>query len=265
MQKIFFSLLIVIKSFLFAVRRKSLLFAACLLLVSFFVPEVYASSSPIENISFFGTKAETSNSIKILLVITVLSVAPSVLIMTTGFTRIVIVLSFVRNALGTQQTPPNQVLLGLALFLTFFVMSPVITQINENAYKPYMANEITQEQAFANAAAPLKAFMGKQVNDKDLALFMSIAGVEPQQSIDSVPLNVIIPAFITSEIKLAFQIGFFIFLPFIIIDMIVASTLMSMGMMMLPPAMISLPFKILLFILADGWGKVIESLIMGFK
>lgn len=266
MLKILFNLLRVIRSFLFAVKRKSSLFIVCLLFVSFFgLTDVYAAGSPIENINFFGTKAETSNSIKILLVLTVLSIAPSILIMTTGFTRIVIVLSFVRNALGTQQTPPNQVLLGLALFLTFFIMSPVISQINETAYKPYMADEITQEQAFTNATAPLKAFMGRQVNDKDLALFMSMAGVEPQQSIDSVPLNVIVPAFITSEIKLAFQIGFFIFLPFIIIDMIVASTLMSMGMMMLPPAMISLPFKILLFILADGWGKVIESLIMGFK
>lgn len=265
MIKILFNLIKRICGMLFKINKKYRIFIFPVLLVTLMEVAAVSAASPIENINFFGTKTETANSIKILLVLTVLSIAPSILIMTTGFTRIVIVLSFVRNALGTQQTPPNQVLVGMALFLTFFIMNPIIVQINETAYKPYMADEISQDEAFANAVSPIKSFMGRQVSDKDLALFMNMAGVEPQESIETIPLNVIIPAFITSEIKLAFQIGFFIFLPFIIIDMIVASTLMSMGMMMLPPAMISLPFKILLFVLTDGWGKIIESLIMGFK
>jgi len=208
---------------------------------------------------------DRSSSIQILLILTVLSVAPSILIMMTGFTRIIIVLSFVRTALGTQQMPPNQVLVGLALFITLFVMSPVITDINENAYKPYVAGTITQQEATDNAIKPLKEFMLRQTYKKDLNMFMEMGKVAPVETTDQLPITVVIPSFITSELKRAFQIGFFILIPFLIIDMVVASTLMSMGMMMLPPTVIALPFKILLFILVDGWGLTVKTLVQGFS
>ncbi len=207
---------------------------------------------------------ETGSVVQLLLIITVLSLAPAILVMMTSFTRIVVVLSFVRNALGTQQLPPTQVIIGLSLFLTYFIMAPTFTQLNNEALQPYMANEITQEQAFKNAEQPLRNFMFHQTREKDLELFVSMAKIERPQTYSDIPTHVLIPAFVISELKTAFQMGFAIFIPFMIIDMIVASTLMSMGMMMMPPMMISLPFKILLFVLVDGWSLVVKSLVTSF-
>ena len=203
-------------------------------------------------------------TLQILLVLTVITLAPSILIMLTSFTRIVIVLHFVRSALGTQSTPPNQILIGLALFLTFFIMSPVVTQVNANAIQPLSRGEITQEEAFNAGVAPVRTFMLEQTNIKDLRLFMDIAGITTVDTVDEIPITVVIPSFIISELRQAFIIGFLIYIPFIIIDMVVASTLMSMGMMMLPPVMISMPFKILLFIIADGWNLIIGELVKTF-
>ena len=204
-----------------------------------------------------------STSVRILIVLTVLSLVPSILIMLTSFTRIVVVLHFVRAAMGTQTSPPNQVLVGLALFLTLFIMSPVMTRINEEAIKPFDAGDITQEQAFEAAAQPIREFMYGQTKTKDIDLFCDIAGVTYEQ-IDEIPLTVLIPSFMVSELRAAFIIGFLIYIPFIVIDMVVSSVLMSMGMMMLPPTTISMPFKILLFVLADGWNLVIGSLVRTF-
>ena len=208
---------------------------------------------------------EITSSLQILLLLTVLSIAPAILIMMTSFTRIIIVLSFIRNAIATQQTPPTQVLIGLALFLTFFIMTPVATDINENALQPFLNEEISQEVAFTNAMEPIRGFMLRQTREQDLALFVEIGNVNVQDGLEDVPNTVLIPAFIISELKTAFQIGFILFIPFLVIDMVVASTLMSMGMMMLPPAMISLPFKLLLFVMVDGWNIVIRSLVLGFR
>lgn len=204
-------------------------------------------------------------SIQILILLTVLTLAPSILIMMTSFTRIIIVLSFIRNALGLQQTPPNQVLIGLALFLTFFIMAPIGSQINDNAIQPFLKEEINQEVAYKRAMEPVREFMFKQTRDKDLALFMNVAKIDNIKDLKEIPDRVIIPAFIISELKTAFEIGFVIYIPFLVIDMVVSSTLMSMGMMMLPPVIISLPFKILLFILVDGWNLIAKSLVLGFK
>jgi flagellar biosynthetic protein FliP len=214
----------------------------------------------------FGTEApqDVSVTLQLLLLLTILSLAPGILIMLTSFTRIIIVLSFVRTGLGTQSMPPNQVLVGLALFLTFFIMSPIFAEINENAVQPYLAGDVTQEEAFDTAVVPIKEFMSKHTREKDLALFIKYNGLEKPESIADIPLTALIPAFAISELKTAFQIGFVIFIPFLIIDMVVASTLMAMGMMMLPPVMISLPFKILLFVLVDGWYLIIESLLLSF-
>ncbi|HBW36426.1 flagellar type III secretion system pore protein FliP [Desulfosporosinus sp. BICA1-9] len=211
------------------------------------------------------TSQQTGTSVQLLLLMTLLSLAPAILMMMTSFTRIIIVLSFVRNALGTQQLPPNQVLVGLALFLTFFIMIPTWNQINTNALQPYMNNQITQTEALNNAEEPLRIFMFKQTREKDLELFVGLSKMERPKTYRDVPTYVLIPAFVISELKTAFQMGFAIFIPFIVIDMIVASTLMSIGMMMLPPMMVSLPFKILLFVLVDGWHLVVESLVTSFK
>ncbi|SHO49848.1 flagellar type III secretion system pore protein FliP [Anaerocolumna xylanovorans] len=205
-----------------------------------------------------------TSTLQIMLVITLISLAPSILIMVTSFTRIIIVLHFVRSALGTQTTPPNQVLIGLALFLTFFIMSPVFTQVNNDAIKPLSNGEITQQEAFDAGIKPLRQFMLKEVKAQDLKLFMDIAEIGKVDNLNDIPITVIIPSFIISELRTAFIIGFVIYIPFIIIDMVVASTLMSMGMMMLPPTTISMPFKILLFILADGWNLVIGVLVKTF-
>ena len=201
---------------------------------------------------------------QIFLLMTVLSLAPAILIMLTSFTRVVIVLSLLRRALGTMQMPPNQVLIGLALFLTFFIMTPVWQQINQTALQPYLEDKIEQQQALQKAAEPLRGFMFKQTREKDLALFVDIAKIERPKDINDIPISVLIPSFIISEVKTAFQIGLLLYVPFLIIDMVVASVLLSMGMMMLPPIMISLPFKLMLFVLADGWNLLIGSLVRSF-
>ncbi|MGF7185984.1 flagellar biosynthetic protein FliP [Desulfitispora alkaliphila] len=208
--------------------------------------------------------SETVLTLQILMLLTILSLAPAILIMMTSFTRIVVILSFVRNALATQQMPPNQVLIGLALFLTFFVMMPTWNEINTQAIQPYIAGEIDQTEALESGMEPLRTFMFAQTRDKDLALFINMNDGVPPSSYDDIPNHVLIPAFVISELKTAFQIGFLIFLPFLVIDMVVASTLMSMGMMMLPPMMISLPFKILLFVLVDGWHLIVRSIVLSF-
>jgi len=201
---------------------------------------------------------------QIFLLMTILSLAPAILIMVTSFTRIVIVLSLLRRALGTMQMPPNQVIIGLALFLSFFIMTPVWHQINQSALQPYLDKRIDQQQALQNAAEPLREFMFKQTREKDLALFVDIAKVERPKDVNDIPTSVLIPSFIISEVKTAFQIGLLLYVPFLIIDMVVASVLLSMGMMMLPPIMISLPFKLMLFVLADGWNLLIGSLVKSF-
>ena len=212
-----------------------------------------------------GVFGSRSNTIEILLLLTVLTLLPSILIMLTGFTRIIIVLSLIRNGLGLQQMPPNQILIGLALFLTFFVMSPVISEINKTAYQPYVTNQITAEQAEDLAMKPIRTFMLKQTYKSDLEFFMSVSEKDKDvKDVQQISNTSLIPAFITSELKRGFQIGFYIYIPFIVIDMIVASTLMSMGMMMLPPTMISLPFKLLLFVLVDGWTLTIKTLLTSF-
>jgi flagellar biosynthetic protein FliP len=203
-------------------------------------------------------------TIQIFLLLTILSLAPGLLIMTTSFTRIVVVLSFLRTALGTQQAPSNQIILALSMFLTFFIMSPVWNQINKEAYQPWKAQQITQELAMERAVQPVRKFMLSQTREKDLALFVSLSKLPRPKNASDIPTLTVIPAFIISELRTAFQIGFLIYIPFIVVDMVVASVLMSMGMMMLPPVMISLPFKILLFVLVDGWGLVISSLVKSF-
>ncbi|RKD75359.1 flagellar biosynthetic protein FliP [Sinobaca qinghaiensis] len=205
-----------------------------------------------------------ATTLQLVALMTVLSLAPAILILMTSFTRIVIVLSFVRMGLATQQMPPNQVLISLALFMTFFIMAPVFSDINESALTPMLDGEMTQEEAFTEGTEPLKEFMSQHTREKDLALFMGYAGLERPETLEDVPLTALIPAFAISELKTAFQIGFLIFVPFLVIDMIVASILMSMGMMMLPPVMISLPFKILLFVLVDGWYLIVESLLLSY-
>ncbi len=207
---------------------------------------------------------QTSTALQILLVLTVLSMAPAILLMTTAFIRIVVVLSFVRQAMGTQQMPPNQIIIGLALFLTFFVMAPVFTQVNENALQPYLDKEISQEQALTAAVTPMREFMFKQTKETELELLMEIAGQPAPENMEAVPTMTLIPAFMLSELKRAFQIGFMVYIPFLVVDMVVASVLMSMGMMMLPPVIISLPFKLLLFVLVDGWNLVVSSLVQSF-
>nr|WP_269635005.1 flagellar type III secretion system pore protein FliP [Thermosinus carboxydivorans] len=224
---------------------------------------------PVPNLNIGVTSAENPKdvalSLQVLFTLTVLSLAPSILIMMTSFTRIIIVLSFLRSALATQQTPPNQVLIGLALFLTFYTMSPYWDQINQNALQPYLAGTISQDTAMSEAMKPLRQFMLKQTRENDLALFVNLSEGPRPNSPEDITTSTLIPAFIISELKTAFQIGFLIYIPFIVIDMVVASTLMSMGMMMVPPVMISLPFKLLLFILVDGWHLIIRSLITSFN
>jgi len=202
--------------------------------------------------------------LQIFFLMTILSLAPGLLIMTTSFTRIVVVLSFLRTAMGTQQAPSNQIVIGLSLFLTFFVMSPVWQQVNSQALQPYKAQSITQEQAIEKGVAPVRKFMFSQTREKDLALFLGLSKLPRPKNADDIPILTLIPAFIISELRTSFQIGFLIYIPFLVVDMVVASVLMSMGMMMLPPVMISLPFKILLFVLVDGWGLVIGSLVKSF-
>ncbi|HZS90597.1 MAG TPA: flagellar type III secretion system pore protein FliP [Chloroflexota bacterium] len=204
------------------------------------------------------------SAVQVLVLITLITLAPSLVIMLTSFTRIIVVLGFVRTAIGIPQTPPNQVLTGLALFLTFFIMSPTLQQINNSALQPLLANKISQQQALDRAQAPVRAFMFKQVRMADLALMVGLAHEKKPRTTADVPTLVLIPAFILSELHMAFQIGFMIFLPFLVIDIVVSSALMAMGMMMLPPTTISLPFKLLLFVMVDGWHLIVQSLVVGF-
>ncbi|MFQ5649078.1 MAG: flagellar type III secretion system pore protein FliP [bacterium] len=209
-------------------------------------------------------KENSALAIQILFLITVLTLAPAIMIMMTSFTRIVIVFHFLRQALGTQQTPANQIIVGLALFLTFFIMQPVLSEINEKSVQPFLKDEISQDEAIDNAMKPLRQFMLKQVREKDLMLFVRLAKIQRPQNADELPTYILIPSFIISELRIAFQLGFIVYMPLLLVDLIVGVILMSMGMMMLPPMMISMPFKILLFVLVDGWYLVVESVVSGF-
>lgn len=228
-----------------------------------------ALAAPLPNVNIgIGSSdnpQDVAVTLQLLAVLTILSLAPGILIMTTSFVRIVVVIGFLRNALSTQNVPPNQVVIALSMFLTFYIMSPYWGQINENAIQPYLAGTISQEAALTNAVGPMREFMFKQTRESDLALFVNLSDAPRPESQEDVSTFTLIPAFIISELKTGFQLGFMIYIPFIVIDMIVASTLMSMGMMMLPPVMISLPFKILLFVMVDGWHLLIRSLIASFK
>jgi len=238
------------------------------LFLLFFFPTL-ANAVGLPNITFgieeVDTPQQVSNALQVLFVLTIFSVAPAILLMTTCFTRIVIVLGFVRQAMGTQNMPPTQVILGLSLFLSFFIMSPTFNTINEEALQPYMNEQIDQAQALEKAITPMRDFMFSQVRESELSLLTEITLEEEPESQDEVPTMTLIPAFMLSELKRAFQMGFMIYIPFLVIDMIVASILMSMGMMMLPPVIISMPFKLLLFVLVDGWSLVVGSLIKSFN
>jgi flagellar biosynthetic protein FliP len=230
------------------------------------LPTSTVDNAVLRNVQNFVAPQQISTSLSIVLLVTVLSLAPAILVMTTSFTRIIVVLGFLRQAMATQQSPPNQVLIGLALFLTFFIMAPTYQEVNQKAIQPYIRGEITsQEEVMTAALEPIRNFMFKQVNPRDLALFIEIAKLPRPNTPDDVPTLVLVPGFILSELRIAFQIGFLIYIPFLIIDMVVASTLMAMGMLMLPPVFVSLPFKIIMFVLADGWRLLLESLVQSFQ
>jgi flagellar biosynthesis protein FliP len=233
-----------------------------------FVDQVFAQQT-VPKISLSVDKAngpgDVAVTLEILLLMTVLTLAPAILILTTSFTRIIVIFHFMRQAAGLQQMPPNQVLIGLALFLTLFVMNPVFDTTYTDAIKPYMNEELSFEEASKKAIAPLRTFMLKQTREKDLSLLVSVAKIDKPQNETEIPTHILIPAFVISELRIAFQIGFLIYIPFLVIDVIVASVLMSMGMLMLPPVMISLPFKILLFVLIDGWYLIVGSVIRSFN
>ncbi|MBF0621691.1 MAG: flagellar type III secretion system pore protein FliP [Magnetococcales bacterium] len=236
----------------------------------FLLPElVQAADLTFPQITFStGGDAEpdqVSIALQIVALMTLFSLAPSFLIMVTSFTRVVVVMSFVRQAMGLQGQPPNQVLIALAMFITFFVMGPVFDRVYDNSIQPYLDKQINEETAWERGVAPIRSFMIRQTREKDLALFMRLSGVEKTASPDDVPLRLVIPAFMISELKTAFQIGFMIYLPFLIVDMVVASVVMSMGMMMLPPLVISMPIKLILFVLVDGWSLVVGSLVQSFR
>lgn len=247
-----------------------MLFFALLLTFDFSLFTGYANAQPLTlptvSIGVTGSDkpADMATNIQILILLTILVLAPAILIMMTSFTRIVIVLSLLRQAIGTMQVPPNQVVIGLSLFLTFFVMSPVLNKINSEALQPLVAGNISQDEAMDKAIKPMRSFMLKYTREKDLALFVELSRMPRPKTVADVSTMVIIPAFVISELKTAFQIGFMIFIPFLVIDMVVASVLMSMGMMMLPPVMISLPFKLMLFVLVDGWYLIVGSLVRSF-
>lgn len=215
--------------------------------------------------ALINVNGDSVQTLEILFLLTTVSLLPSILVMMTSFTRIIIVLSFLRNAIGVQQLPPNMILIGISLFLTFFIMSPVIDDINEQAYTPYKNEQISQAQALEKAQVPLKKFMLKQTEIPTLNMYAEFAGETVTENIEKLPMKIVVPAFMTTELKRAFVIGFLLFIPFLLIDMIVSSTLMSMGMMMLPPTMIALPFKLLLFITIDGWNMIFSTLIKGFN
>jgi len=233
------------------------------------IPEPgFAAAVPLPMLQIGIGQAENPGQVSVLLqivaLLTVLSLAPAILILMTSFTRLAVAFSFMRHALGTQQMPPNQVMIGLSLFLTFFIMTPVWQQVNENAVKPYLDEEISQAEALEAAMEPVRQFMFRQTRKKDLALFVNMAKLDKPDSPKEVPSIVLIPAFVISELKTAFIIGFYLYVPFLIIDMVVASVLLSMGMMMLPPIMISMPFKLILFVLMDGWHLIVGSLVKSF-
>ena len=223
------------------------------------IPKINLSITPPKG------KGGYSTAIQILILLTVLSFGPAFITLMTSFTRIVVVFFFMRNAMGTQQAPPNQVLIGLALFLTIFIMAPVFNQINQNSIQPYMKDKITQQEALDRASVPLKKFMIKQTREKDLLMFMDLAKMKTVKNVNALPLYVIVPSFVISELRIAFEIGFLIYLPFLVIDLVVSSVLLSMGIMFLPPVMVSMPFKILIFVLTDGWYLIVESLIKSYK
>lgn len=241
----------------------------CLILLGLFVLPTKVIAVDVNELSDTINKISgntgSSDSVKMFVMMTVLTLIPALLILTTSFTRIIMVLSFVRSSLGTQQTPPNQVLIGIALFLTFFIMHPVYNEVNKVAIQPLIKDEISQSKAIEEAEKPTKKFMLKETREKDLALFVKYSNLEKVKNPESLPTYVVVPAFLISELRTAFSIGFLIFIPFLIIDMAVSSILMSMGMFMLSPVMISLPFKLLLFVLVDGWYLVVETLVRGFQ
>jgi flagellar biosynthetic protein FliP len=250
---------------------KKSIFSSTLLGLVYFVFlafDAYAADIPLPAISIGVGQAKNPQdvalSLQILLILTILSLAPAILIMMTSFTRIVIILSFLRQGLGTQQVPPNQVLVGLALFLTFFIMQPTFNKIDQEALSPYLNGKLSTAEAFKRAEEPIRLFMFKQTREKDLALFVALSKSSRPRTRDDISTWVLIPAFVIGELKKAFEMGFVIFIPFLIIDMVVASVLMSMGMLMLPPVLISLPFKILLFIMVDGWNLIVRSIALSF-
>lgn len=242
---------------------------AVLLLFWAVIPDAWAQSPVLPSIQLGLEQVErpeqVSTLLQILFLMTVLSLAPAIVVMMTSFTRFAIVFSLVRHALGTQQMPPNQIMIGLSLLLTFFLMTPVFNRINSEALQPYLAEEISQETAIEKAVEPIREFMFKQTRKKDLALFMDISRMEKPDSYEEIPTIILMSSFVISELKTAFQIGFVIYIPFLIIDMVVASVLLSMGMMMLPPFMVSLPFKLMLFVLIDGWNILVGSMIKSFS
>jgi len=252
-------------------KLKKIILCGCLVLGLFLVTDFVSESEaiPLPNITLGVENADdpekVSSALQILVLLTILTLAPAILIMTTSFARIIIVLSFLRQAMGTQQTPPTQILIGLALFLTMFVMGPVWSEINEGALKPYMEEELGQFEALKLAEIPIKRFMLNHTREKDLSLFINLSEDKNPESEEDLSIQTVVPAFIISELKTAFQIGFLIYIPFLILDMVVASILLSMGMMMLPPVLISLPFKLMLFVMVDGWYLTVGSLMKSFS
>lgn len=247
-------------------KHLTLIITAALILTAGHAHGAEGIGLPALNLSVGGDDGPggVATTIQIVLMLTVLTLAPAILLLMTSFTRLVVVFSIIRQALGIPQAPPNQVLIGLALFLTFFIMSPAMQKINQTALQPYMDGLLSQELALTNSLAPLKKFMASNTREKDIELFMNLSKAERPETVEDIPATVLIPAFVTSELKTAFQIGFLIYLPFLVIDMVVASVLMSMGMMMLPPVMVSLPFKLMLFVLVDGWYLLVGSLVQSF-
>lgn len=253
-------------------KNKKKIAKISILIASIFSMVIFTSSTVLANnilpdvsINVGGNvDGGPASSVQLIVLFTILTLAPSIIIMLTSFTRIIISLHFLRNALGTQQVPPNQVIIGIALFLTIFIMSPTIKEVNENAFIPYSQGEISQEEFLDESMKPIREFMFTQVRDKDLKLFTDLAGIESYDSLEEVPSSVLIPSFILGEITKGFIIGFIIYIPFIVIDMVVSSVLMAMGMMMLPPALISAPFKIIFFIMIDGWNLIIGSIVKTF-
>ena len=236
----------------------------CLLLASCAGNSEWAAPGVTLSVDPSGEPQQVSSGVQLLVLVTVLSLAPAILVLTTSFTRIIIVLSLLRNAIGTPALPPNQILLGLSLVLTFFIMSPVFTEIDQQALQPYLDNQLDQQTAFDRAAAPLREFMFTQTRETDIALFIEMREGERPQTLEDIPTSVLLPAFVISELRTAFTMGFMVYVPFLVIDMVISSVLLSMGMMMLPPSMISLPFKLLLFVMVDGWYLIIRSLSLSF-